>query len=74
MIVEIINTSDKPITEELRDILEQYVPYHILQEQRNRIVARTNEIIYDIRCVIVKVAEGHFVVWISDWYAKPELR
>jgi hypothetical protein len=50
------------------------VPYHILQEQRNRIVARTDKITYDVRCVIVKVDEGHFMVWISDWYAKPELK
>jgi hypothetical protein len=68
MTVEIINTSNKPITDELRDILEQYATYHIFEEQRNRVNIKTNVITYDVRAIFLKVDEEHIAIWISDWY------
>lgn len=68
MNVEIINTSSRPLPEDLEEALIAYAPYHNFGVDRNRIGIDTEFYKFDIRCAFVEVDVEHITVWISDWY------
>lgn len=71
MSVEIINTSGREIPTELEEMLTQYAPYHIFEEQRNRIWIDGLELSYDILAIFVRLDKQDIAIWISDWFMLP---